>query len=112
MIIESRIDGFIARVERQVGMAIDDAGTEAASRPGAPHDTRGEMTGLMQGRIGSDQPYARAQERGAYIRPRRRKALLYGSGKFSMRSRLPARAYLANTARRWAQIVTARLGGA
>lgn len=110
--VESRVDQFLERVERQVALAIEDAGHEAASRPGAPSDTRGEMTGSLRGRIGSSARYAKAQERGAYIVPRTKKALRYASGRFSRRSRLPAKRYLANTARRWAEILEARLRGA
>lgn len=109
--LESRAEAFFDRVEQQVALAIEDAGKEAGTRRGAPSDTRGEVTGRMRGRIGSSRPYAKAQERGAYIVPRRKKALRYASGRFSMRSRLTAKRYLAATARRWPQIVSARLRG-
>lgn len=110
--LESRSDAFFERVEARVGLAIRDAGEEAAGRPGAPSDTRGEMTGSLRGRIGSSARYAKAQERGAYIVPRTKKALRYASGRFSRRSRLPAKRYLAQTARRWGEILEARLRGA
>jgi hypothetical protein len=110
--VESRVEQFLGDVEAQVQLAIRDAGREAASRPGAPSDTRGEVTGALWGRIGSNARHAKAQERGAYIVPKQRRALRYASGRFSMRTRLPAKRYLERTARRWGDILLPRLRGA
>jgi len=110
--VEGHAGDFLDRLGARVALAIRDAGEEAAGRPGAPSDTRGEITGALRGRIGSNARYAKAQERGAYIVPRTKKALRYASGRFSRRSRLPAKRYLANTARRWGEILEARLRGA
>lgn len=108
----SHADQFLDRVHNRFALAVADAGAEASARPGAPSDTRGEVTGDLVGRIGSSARYAKAQERGAYIVPRTKRALKYASGRFSRRSRLPAKRYLETTARRWGQILESRLRGA
>jgi len=107
--IESRVDGFMDRVERDFGLALDDAAEHAAALPGSPSDLRAERLGPLHGRIGSSKPYAKAQEKGAYITPKRRRALKFVSGRFSMRARIPAKHYLAKTGRRWGAILVPRL---
>ena len=111
MKVESHEGQFLDRIERQVVASFGDAADFAARQKGAPSDTRDEVTGPFEGRIGSSRPYAKAQERGAYIVPKRRRALQFRSGEFRMRARLPANRYLAKAAARWGDMLAARLRG-
>lgn len=111
MRIESRVPQFLGRVRTQFAAAIDDAGEEARHRPGAPSDTHGEVTGPLTGRIVSNKPGARAQERGAYITPKRARALRFADGTFSMHARIRGKHYLRKTGRRWGRILVPRLRG-
>lgn len=99
--IVSYSSAFLSDVSAAFGRSVRDAGEEAARRRGAPSDTHGDVTGFLEGRIGSDRPYAKAQERGAFIRPRGARALRFATGEFRMHARIKAKRYLRATGRRW-----------
>ncbi|MCA1570311.1 MAG: hypothetical protein LC798_08345 [Chloroflexi bacterium] len=117
MKLESRIDEFMASVDRDFGLALEDAADHAANLPGSPSDLHAERLGPFHGRIGSTKPYAKAQEKGAYITPRKGRvgrngrpaALKAANGRFYKWVRLPAQRYLAKTGRQWGSILVARL---
>ena len=109
MTVESRVDAFLDRIHGRFGAALEDAAEHAASLPGSPGDLRAVRTGDLVGRIGSSRRYAKAQERGAFIRPKKRRALRFASGRFSAKARLPAQRYLARTVRIWPRLIAARL---
>jgi hypothetical protein len=109
MQVELHHDAFLAGIENDFGAALEDAADDAGALPGSPSDLHAVRTGPMSGRIGSDRRYARAQELGAFIRPRGRRALKFASGRFSKHARLRGQHYLAKTARRWGDILLPRL---
>lgn len=100
---------FLSRVRSMAGESIEDVAAIARANRGSPRDTRAEMTGPGAGRVGSSKPYAKAQERGAYIVPTRARALRYASGRFSKRSRLPATRWLSKAIRHWPERLALRL---
>ena len=108
---------FNAEVEREFVASTEDAARVARAQRGAPSDTRAEQLGRLRARIGSSKAYARAQERGAYIVPRRGRsgrngrppALRLHNGGFAKFTRLPARRYLAKAGAAWSSLFTARL---
>ena len=105
----SHADAFFTAIGRRFGVALEDAADLAGRLPGSPSDLRAERTGPLSGRVGSSKPYAKAQERGAYIVPRQAQALRFASGQFSRRARLRPKRYLAQTAMRWGDLLTRRL---
>jgi hypothetical protein len=70
-----------------------------------------ERRGHLQARILFDAPFAKARERGAYIAPKRRRALKFADGGFRMAARLPKKPYLVPAAKRWGTHLVARLRG-
>lgn len=117
MIFESHADDFLGKVDRDFDQALEDAAEHAAALPGSPSDLHAEHTGRLRGRIGSDKAYAKAQERGAFITPKKGRrgrngrpaALRSSSGRFYKRVRIPAQRYLAKTGKEWGRILPARL---
>lgn len=113
----SRADEFMAGVDRDFGHALEDAADHAANLPGSPSDLRAERLGPFHGRIGSSKAYALAQEKGAYITPRKGRigrngrpaALKAANGRFYKWIRLPAQRYLAKTGKQWGRMLGARL---
>lgn len=117
----ARVESYRAQFLERVNSAWVDALKETASvadrLPGSPSDLRAEVTGRMRGRFGSDQPYAKAQERGAYITPRRgrsgrggrRPMLKFADGKFRPRARIRPKRYLAQAAAQWPGILLSHL---
>ena len=100
---------FIARVNGATKHAIEDVADIAEANKGSPSDTRAEMLGPDRGRVGSSKPYAKAQERGAYIVPVRRRALRFRSGQFRKRARLPATRWLSKAVRHFPDRLGQRL---
>lgn len=117
MRLESNAGAFLARVDRDVRAARQDAAEHAAGLPGSPSDLRAEHFAGGRGRIGSSKAYAKAQERGAYITPRKGRrgrngrpaALRAANGRFYKWVRIPARRYLERTGRQWGRFLGARL---
>jgi hypothetical protein len=113
MRVEPNTAAFFARIEDAFSEALEDAATFARNQDGSPSDTRAERLGPLHGRVGSSREYARAQERGAYIRSRygkgRRAVLKFHDGRVRRWSRLPARRYLAKTGAQWGDLLLARL---
>lgn len=116
MIVESNADRFLDSVDRDFHEALDDAADFARAQKGAPSDLEAEHLGPLHGRIGSSRDYAMAQERGAFIRPRRRAtrtgrppALKLADGRFMRWARIPAQRYLAKTGKQWGRFLVARL---
>lgn len=117
MIVESYADRFLDEVDDAFGAALEDAAAYSADLPGSPSDLHAVRTGRLEGRIGSDRDYARAQELGAYMKPRpgrrgrggRPAALKMRDGSFRAWTRLPAKRYLRKTGDRWGQFLLARL---
>lgn len=117
MRVESNADAVLAGARRAFSGALNDAAAHAAKQGGAPSDTRAQQLGPFSGRIGSSKPYAKAQERGAFIRPRRGRrgrtgrppALRLADGRFMKWARIPARRYLAKTGKRWGEFMIQRL---
>jgi len=100
---------FLREVDAAFGRGLDDTARVAAALPGSPSDLRAERSGQGRGRIGSSKPYAKAQEMGAFIRPKRARALKFRDGTFRMQARIPAKRYLQKAAARWPDLLTARL---
>lgn len=106
-----------ARIEHAFVLSTQDAARFSAAQRGSPSDTRAEQLGRLRARIGSSKPYALAQERGAYIVPRRGRvgrngrppALRLHNGTYTKRVRLPARRWLAKAGRAWDSLFTQRL---
>ena len=116
MRFESNAADFMRSVERQFAGALDDAADHAGKLPGSPSDLRAQQLDPFRGRIGSTKPYAKAQEKGAYITPKARStrtgrppAIRFRDGRIRRWSRLPAQRYLAKTGKRWGSILVARL---
>lgn len=117
MELTSRSDEFLASVEADFGRALEDAADHAANLPGSPSDLRADRTGPLTGRIGSSRAYAKAQEKGAYITPRRGRvgrngrpaALKAANGRFYKWIRLPAQRYLAKTGGKWGDLLSTQL---
>lgn len=68
-----------------------------------------EHRGHLRARILFDARFAKARERGAFIKPRNRRALHFADGTFRMQARLPKKPYLVPAARRWGMHLLARL---
>lgn len=117
MIVESKIDELLASVDRDFRAALEDAADYASRQPGAPSDLRAEHLGRLRGRIGSSKPYAKAQERGAFITPRKGRrgrngrppALRSESGRFYKWIRIRPQRYLAKTGKQWGRLIGSRL---
>ena len=117
MRVESNVDAFVAKVDRDFGRALEDAAEHAGKLPGSPSDLRAEHLGPFRWRIGSQKAYAMPQEKGAYITPRKGRigrngrpaALRAANGRFYKWLRLPAQRYLAKTGKQWGRILAARL---
>lgn len=117
MIVESRSTEFLRSVERAFSRGLEDAADVADKLPGSPSDLRAQQLEPFRGRIGSTRPYAKAQEKGAYIRPRRGRstrsgrppAVKYHDGRIRRWGRLPAQRYLEKTGKRWGRILGAAL---
>lgn len=105
----SHADEFYAAIEQRFGTAVRDVAQIAADLPGSPSDLRAEPTGRLTWRVGSSAPYARAQERGAYIVPKRRRALRFNDGTFRMVARLKPKRYLAKAAANFSAVVRRRM---
>lgn len=105
----SHVDDFYARIQTRFGHAARDVAQIADALPGSPSDLRAVQQGPLHWRVGSSRPYARAQEKGAYIVPRRRRALKFADGTFSMRARLRPKRYLARAAAHFGPILNRRL---
>lgn len=102
--IESHQAEFLREVVAKTRQARKDVAAAARSNPGAPSDTR-----LRRNQVGSSRAYARAQERGAYIRPRRRRVLKFADGSFRPRARIRAKRWLSKAGRRWGEFLERRL---
>ena len=117
MKLESQADDFLAKIDREFRQAGEDAAEHAARLPGSPSDLRFEHLGPLRGRIGSSKRYAKAQERGAFITPKKGRrgrngrpaALRSSRGRFYKWVRIPAQRYLAKTGKEWGRILPARL---
>jgi hypothetical protein len=100
---------FMARLHAQIGEALDDVAAIAQANKGSPADTRVERSGPDGGRIGSSRSYAKAQNVGAYIVPKRARALKFADGSFRMRARIPATRWLNKAVRFWGERLAHRL---
>lgn len=100
---------FLGRVNGATRFALEDVADIAKSNKGAPSDTRAEMTAADGGRVGSSRPYAKAQEKGAYITPKQRRALRFRSGLIRKRARLPARRWLSKAVTHYGERLATRL---
>lgn len=109
MRIESFRENVLAGVAAAVRLAADDAARYAGGLPGSPSDLHAEDLRPNVSRIGSNRPYAKAQERGAFIVPRRGRALHFSDGRWRPRARIKPKRYLARTGRRWGEFLLGRL---
>lgn len=109
MRLESYRERFLAGVAARVQLAADDAARYAAMLPGSPSDLHAQHIGPLRHRIGSNAPYAKAQERGAFIRARRGRALHFANGLWRPFARIRPKRYLAKTGARWGTFILGRL---
>ena len=117
MIVESNAGAFLEQVDRNFGRALEDAADLAARLPGSPSDLHAEHLGHLHGRIGSGKAYAMAQERGAFITPRKGRrgrngrpaALRSEAGRFYKWIRVKGQRYLRRTGREWGRLLATRL---
>lgn len=107
----SHANDFYARIQTRFGAAVRDVATIADGLPGSPSDLRAEQQGPLQWRVGSSKPYARAQERGAYIVPRRGRALKFVDGTFRRSARIRPKRYLARAAASFRSAMRRRMRG-
>lgn len=107
--LESYRQRFLSSVEAKVALAVEDAARYSAALPGSPSDLHVVQLGPGRWLIGSNRRYAKAQERGAYIVPKRGRALHFRDGRWRPRARLKAKHYLAKTGHRWSLFVRTRL---
>lgn len=105
----SHVTPFLSDISIAYRRSLDDASDAARRNHSAPRDTRAVVEGPLEGRIGSDLPYAKAQELGAFIRPVRRKILKFHDGSFRPQARLKAKHYLRQAAKRWPALFESRL---
>jgi hypothetical protein len=105
----SHAQDFYARIQTRFGAAVQDTAAVADQLPGSPRDLRAVQHGPLRWRVGSSADHARAQELGAYIVPRQRRALKFASGAFSKRARLPAKRYLRRAAATFGSHLARRL---
>jgi hypothetical protein len=109
MRLESFRDRFLGNVAVRTRLAAEDAARHAAGLPGAPSDLHAVHLRPGVSRIGSNRPYAMAQERGAFIRPRRGRAIRLSNGQWRAWARIRPKYYLRNTGRRWGDFLRGRL---
>ena len=106
-----RSDQFFSRIQQRFGAAVRDVERVADGLPGSPSDVRAVQVGPLEWRVGSSKPYAKAQERGAYIVPKRARALKFADGSFRMSARIKPKRYLAKAAAGFGRAVRRRMAG-
>ena len=107
----SHANDFYARIQMRFGAAVQDVASVADDLPGSPSDLRAVQEGPLHWRVGSSAPYAKAQEKGAYIVPKRRRALKFADGTFRMQARLRPKRYLRKAAATFRGAMRRRMAG-
>lgn len=113
----SYINRFRSDLDAAHYRALQDLARIARRNPGAPSDTRAELTGRLKGRVGSPSEYATAQEKGAFIRPRpgrrgrrgRPPAIRLSNGGFVAYARIRVKRWLEKSTRQWPGVLRARI---
>jgi hypothetical protein len=111
---ESNRHQFKAKVATRLQLGAQDVARAAQRNLGGggalTGSVRVERLGPGRWRIGSLHPGAMAQERGAFVRPKRRRALKF-AGRFAMHARIPAKHWLSRAGVQSPQLLGQRLRG-
>jgi hypothetical protein len=111
---ESRRGPFKAKVAARLDLGAQDIARTAQRILGGGGALTGSVRvhrlGPGRWRIGSDHPGAMAQERGAFVRPKRRRALKF-NGRWAMHARIPAKHWLSRAGVQAPRLIGQRLRG-
>lgn len=105
---------FMAKVHGRLQLGAQDVAKAAQRNLGGggalTQSVKVERLGMGRWRIGSTHPGAMAQERGAFLRPKRRRALKF-AGRYSMHARIPAKHWLSRAGVQSLRLLGQRLRG-